>query len=319
MRRYAWLFMILLALPVFAQTPARWPVKPVTLLVGFPPGSGSDSVARFFAENMRERTGQPFIVENQAGAGGNIAARNVARAAPDGYTVLFTPNSPLTANPYLYKNLGFDPVRDFTPVTSLLTQAFVLLVSPGASVDSVGELVGQLKAQSGKLAHGAGNASARIAAELFRSRTGVDFIDVPYKGVPQAFTDLLGGRIHFMFVDAGFGVPQLRSGKVKAIAVTTARRITGAPELPTMLESGVKEYELSGWFAVLFPASAPKAATDRFAELANAVMTSDKGVEFLGRFGAEPFPGSPDSLAKWLVSEHAKWGNIIKAAGIEAE
>jgi len=299
---------------------ANWPSKTVTMRVGFPAGSGSDSVARFLAENLRERTGQSFVIENQPGAAGNIAAQSVARAAPDGYTAMFGANGTLVASPHLFKTPGFDPVKDFTPVTAILTQAFVLLVNPAAvPVNSVAELTSYLKAQPGKFAHGAGNPSARVAAELYRSLTGIDVLNVPYKGVPPAMTDLLGGRVHFMFVDAGFGVPQSRSGKVKALAVTTARRISAAPDIPTMAEAGVPGFELSGWLAVFFPANAPKDVTHKFAELCNAIMTSEKGREFLKSFGADPFPGSPESLAKWVESELAKWGRIIKAAGIQPE
>lgn len=310
------------ASPVQAQDApaANWPAKHVTILVGFPAGSGSDSVARFLAANLEQRTGQTFIVQNKPGASGDIAAEAAARAAPDGYTVLLGANGAFAANLYLYKDLGFDPVKDFTPVTTVLTQAFVLLINPATvPVDSVAGLTRYLKAQPGKYAHGAGNPSAQVADALYQSLTGVDVLNVPYKGVPMALNDLLGGRIQFMFVDAGFGIPQSRGNKVKALAVTTAHRISAAPDIPTMAESGVPGFDLAGWLALFLPAHAPGAISNKLAKLSNAIMTSEKGREFLKTFGAEPAPGSPELLAKWVDSESQKWGRIIKTAGIEPQ
>lgn len=308
---------ILLAAASHAQT---WPAKPVTMLVGYPAGSGIDNVARFLAENLRERTGLPFLIENKPGALGNIAAQTVARAAPDGYTVLFTPNSTHAANPHLFKNLGFDPIQDFTPVTTLLTLGFVLVVNPATvPVQSVKELTEYVKGRPGKLAYGSGNATGRVAAEMYRGLTGIDALHVPYKGVPPAITDLLGGQIHFIFADATLALPMARSGKIRALAVTNAKRISAAPELPTMAEAGVPGYELSGWFALFLPAKAPREIALKLADHSNAIMTSEKGREFLTRLGADPFPGSPEALARFVESEIAKWGRIVKAAGIEAE
>jgi tripartite-type tricarboxylate transporter receptor subunit TctC len=302
-----------------AQTPA-WPARAVTMAVGYPAGSGIDAVARFLADGLRERTGQPFIIENRPGAAGNLAAQAVARAAPDGYTVLFTPNSTHAANPHLYRKLAFDPVKDFQPVTTLLTLGFVLIVNPQVvPVSSVAELTDYLKARPDKLAYGSGNATGRIAAEMYRQATGFDAVHVPYKGVPPAITDLLGGQIHFLFADATLGLPQARAGKVRALAVTNGRRVSAAPDLPTMAEAGVRGYELSGWFALFLPAGAPADVTQRLADHANAIMTSEKGRAFLKNLGADPFPGSPEQLGKFVEAEIAKWGRIVKAAGIEPE
>jgi tripartite-type tricarboxylate transporter receptor subunit TctC len=297
-----------------------WPAKAVTLVVGYPAGSGIDNVARFLAEGLREKTGKPFVIDNKPGAVGNIAAQTVARAGADGYTVLFTPNSTHAANPHMFKNLGFDPVKDFTPVTTLLTLGFVLVVHPQTvPVNSVEELTAFIKARPGKLAYGSGNATGRVAGEMYRTLTGVDVLHVPYKGVPPAMTDLMGGQVHFMFADATLGIPMARSGKVKALAVTNARRISAAPELPTMAEAGVRGYELSGWFALFLPAKAPRDIAQQLADLSNAVMTTDKARAFLTNIGADPFPGSPEQLARWVDSEIAKWGGIVKAAGIQPE
>lgn len=315
--------MLLAAVAPQAQAQAQvqtWPTRPVTMVLGYPAGSGIDTVARFLAEGLRERTGQAWIVENRPGAVANLAARQVARAAPDGYTVLFTPNSSHGINPHMFKSLGFDPIKDFQPVTTLLTLGFVLVVNPQTvPVSSVAELTSYLKARPGKLAYASGNASGRVAAEWYRQIVGFDAVHVPYKGVPQAITDMLGGNIQFMFADATLGLPTAKSGKLRALAVTNARRLSGAPDIPTMIESGVPGYEVSSWFGVFLPAGAPMEITRRFAELCNGIMGTDKAREFLNNLGAEPFPGSPESFAKIVVAEIAKWGPIVRAAGIEPE
>ena len=304
--------------PALPQT--QWPVRTVSMVVVYPPGSGIDNVARFLAEGLRERTGQTFIIENKPGAVGNIAAQTVARAAPDGYTILFTPNSSHGINPHMFKRLGFDPIRDFQPVTTILTLGFVLIVNPQTvPVTSVAELTAYVRARPGKLAYASGNATGRVTAEWYRQITGIDAVHVPYKGVPQAITDLLGGQVHFMFADATLGIPTARSGKVRALAVTNARRISAAPDIPTMIESGVKGYSVESWFGVLFPAGASMDTTRRLSELCNAAMATDKAREFLRTLGAEPFPGSPEAFAKVIAAEIDKWGPIVRAAGIEAE
>ena len=310
------------ALPAFAQTPAPspWPAKTVIMVVGYPPGSGIDNVARFLAEGLRERTGQAFIIENKPGAVGNIAAQTVARAAPDGYTVLFTPNSSHGINSHMFKKLGFDPIRDFQPVTTLLSQGFVLIVNPQTvPVASVAELIAYVRARPGKLAYASGNATGRVTAEWFRQLAGLDAVHVPYKGVPQALTDLLGGQVHFMFADATLGLPTARSGKVRALAVTNLKRVATAADIPTMEEAGVQGFVVEPWFGVLLPAGASMDTARRFADLVNAAMTTDKAREFLRSLGSQPFPGTPESFAAVIATEIAKWGPIVKGAGIAPE
>jgi tripartite-type tricarboxylate transporter receptor subunit TctC len=313
------LAVLALTLPIGAGA-QTWPSKAVTVIVGYPAGSGIDTVARFLAENLRERTGQPFIVENRPGPFGNTGGQIVARAAPDGYTMLFTPSSTHAANIHLFKKLGFDPVKDFTPVTTIATLGFVLLINPATvPVNSVAELTEYARARPGTLAYGSGAAVGRVAAELYRSLSGIDLLYVPYKGVPQAINDLLGGQIHLVFADTTLGLAQARAGKLRALAVTNRQRFSAAPEIPTMMEAGVPGYDLGAWFAVFLPANAPKDVSQKLAELCGASMTTDKAREFLRKLGADPFPGSPESLAKLVESEIAKWGRLIRAAGIEAE
>ena len=298
----------------------QWPTKPVTLVVGYPAGSGIDTVARFLAQELREKTNQAWIVENKPGAVANLAARYVASAPPDGYTVLFTPNSTHGINPHIYKNLGFDPIKDFQPVTSLLSLGFVLLVNPKTvPVSTVEELTQFIKARPGQLAYASGNASGHVAAEWYKQIVGFDAVHVPYKGVPQAISDMIGGNIHFMFADATLGIPTAKSGKLKPLAVTNSIRVQSIPDVPTMLESGVKGYDFTSWFGVFFPAKAPMDITEKFAEYCNAVMTTPKAKEFLLGLGAEPNPSNPEAFAKVVEREINKWGPIVKAAKIEPE
>jgi tripartite-type tricarboxylate transporter receptor subunit TctC len=306
------------AAPLAAQT---WPSTPVTIVVGYPGGTASDVVARFLAEYLGARTGQPFLVENRPGMFANIAAQYVARAAPDGYTILLTTNATHAANIHLFKEIGFDPVKDFTPVTTIFTLGFVLIVNPAVvPVNSVAELTDYIKARPGKLAYGAGAATARVATELYLSLAGgLDVTFVPYKGSTQAINDLLGGRIHFLFADPVSGMQQARGGKARALAVTNANRISCAPQVPTMAEGGVGGYVLGSWNALFLPAKAPLNIAQKLAELSNALWATEKGREFLRNLCLDPYPGSPDSLAKLVQSDTEKWGWIIKGARIEPQ
>jgi tripartite-type tricarboxylate transporter receptor subunit TctC len=310
----------LLVKPSNPKLAVVWPNKAVTLVVGYPAGSGIDTVARFLAQELREKTNQAWIVDNKPGAVANLAARYVANSAPDGYTVLFTPNSTHGINPHIFKNLGFDPIKDFQPVTSLLSLGFVLLVNPKVvPVNTVDELSSYLKNRPGKLAYASGNASGHVAAEWYKQIVGFDAVHVPYKGVPQAISDMIGGNIHFMFADATLGIPTAKSGKLKALAVTNSNRVPSIYDVPTMTESGVPGYDFTSWFGVFFPASIPLEITEKFASLCNGVMATDKAKEFLRGLGAEPFPNTPENFTKIVEREINKWGPIVKAARMEAE
>jgi len=300
---------------VCAQT---WPAKPVTLVVGTTAGSGLDTIARFLAQGLRERTGQPFLIENKAGAAGNIGAQAVARAAPDGYTAIVATHSTHCINPHVLKG-SIDPVKDFQPITTFAAIGFVLLVNPQLPVKSVSELTAYAKERPGKLSYASGNQFGRVVAEWYRQIYGLDAVHVPYKGVPQAISDLMAGRIDFLFADSSLGIATARSGKARALAMTTPKRLSSAPELPTMIESGVDGFVAHGWLALFFPAHTPMEITRKLADLTNSVMTTDAARQFLRKAYSEPMPGSPESLAKSVVEENAKWGAIVKKAGIEPE
>jgi tripartite-type tricarboxylate transporter receptor subunit TctC len=306
-----------LAAPLAAQT---WPSKPVTIMIGYTAGTAIDVVARYLAENLRERTGQTFVVEAKPGAFGNLAAEYVSRAAPDGSTILLTANSTHAANVHLFKKLGFDPVKDFTPATTVLTLGFVLLVNQSAvPAKTVADLSQYIKARPGKLAYGSGTATARVITELYLQLADLNVVYVPYKGSSQALNDLLGGQIQFLFADAVTGIKQARGGKARVLAVTNTNRVSCAPDIPTMAESGLKGYDLESWFALFLPAKTPIEIAQKLADLSNAVWATEKGREFLRNQCLDPYPGSPASLAKLVENDTAKWGRIIRNAHIEPQ
>ncbi len=310
------------AAPLGAQTTASstYPSRPITFQVGYAAGTGIDTTARFYAERIREATGQPVLVVNKVGAFGNLAASETLRAAPDGYTVLVTPNSTITTNGFLIKKMPFDPVKDFAPVAPIARWGAILLVNPkNTQVGSVAALTELMKSQPGKLNFGSGNFTGQAAGELYKIRAGVQAVHVPYKSVPAALTDLNGGQLNFMFADVLTGLPQARSGRLRALAVTTPKRLAAAPEIPTMAEAGVADYELVNWFGVFLPSGSPEPVVRRLAELINAITASSAAQDFYAKVGGEPLSGSPEDLRKLIASDTPAWGKLVKAAGIEPE
>ncbi|GAA0527791.1 tripartite tricarboxylate transporter substrate binding protein [Pigmentiphaga daeguensis] len=299
---------------------ADYPVRPVRMLLGYPAGSGIDNVARQVAAGLEKELGQPVVVENKAGALGNLAADFVAKAPADGYTILFTPNSTHAANVHLFKKLPFDPIKDFAPVGTVASLGFVLLVAPEhTKVDNVAQLTKMLKDQPGKYSWGSGNATGQVAGELYKTLAGVDAVNVPYKGVPPAMTDLIGGRVSFLFADATLAIPQLKGGRVKALAVTGSKRPTSLPDVPTMAEAGVQGYDLGGWFGIFLPANPPESVRKTLSAALLKVTGSPEMARFLRGIGAEPLSGGPDDLARVVAVDTEKWGRIIRAAGMTVE
>ncbi|OYX87566.1 MAG: ABC transporter substrate-binding protein [Azorhizobium sp. 32-67-21] len=288
-------------------------------VVPFAAGSATDTLARVLGQSVSSQLGQPVVVENVPGANGQIAASQVARAAPDGYTVLITSNSTHAANQSLVKKLTYDHVKDFEPITKLGTITLALVVNPNVPAKTTQELIAYAKANPGKLTFGAGSTSSRIAVEMLKSITSVNMVYVPYKSNPQAVSDLLGGQIDLMFADISTTLPSARAGKLKALGVSSAERSPLAPELPTMREAGIAGYELTAWFAAFAPAKTPKDAIDI---LNKAMVTAmgDKAVSTaLVAAGIEPSSSSAADLAAFVDSETKKWAGITKAAGIEPE
>jgi tripartite-type tricarboxylate transporter receptor subunit TctC len=296
-----------------------FPNKPVTFVVPFAAGSATDQLARALGQAVGAETKQSVVIDNKPGASGFIGAQAVAKAAPDGYTVFITTNTTHAANEHLYKKLPYDPVKDFAPITGLGKGGQIMIVNPSLPYRSVGDFIDAAKKQPGKLSFGSGSSSSRIAGELLQQMAGVQLLHVPYKSNPLAITDLLGGTIKMMITDMATGLPQVKSGKVRALGVSTLKRSPLAPDVPTISEAGVKGYEMTYWFAAYVPAKTPPAVVRRLHELLVNANASASAKNFYESTGVEPFTTSPDELAKFQQAESLKWQKIIRSAGIEPE
>jgi tripartite-type tricarboxylate transporter receptor subunit TctC len=297
-----------------------YPAKPVTFVVPFAAGSATDQLARALGQSFTEQTKQAAVVDNKAGASGMLAAQAAARAPADGYTVLVTTNTTHAANEHLYKKLGYDPVKDFIPVTGLGKGGQVLVVRTDSPYRSVADLLAKAKKEPGKLSFGSGSSSSRVAGELFKQLSGTDILHVPYKSNPNALTDLLGGQIDMMITDTATGLPQIKGGKLHALGVSGTKRIALLPDVPTIAEAGVKGYDMGYWFAAYVPAKTPPAIVDRLRELLVAGTKSATAKSFFESAGVDAWTtASSDELAHFQTAEAQKWGRVIKAAGIEPE
>ena len=305
-----------IAPPAFAQT---YPSKTITFIVPFAAGSATDQLARALGQYITEQTKQPVVVDNKAGASGMIAAQAAAKAPADGYTVLITTNTTHAANEHLYKKLPYDPVKDFTPITGLGKGGQVLVVRADSPYKSVNDLLAAARKSPGKITFGSGSSSSRVAGELFQQMSGTQLLHVPYKSNPLAITDLLGGQIDMMITDTSTGVPQIKAGKLRALGVSTQKRLAMLPDVPTIDEAGVKGYDMGYWFAAYTPAGTPAPIVQRLNELLVAAQRSATTKTFFETSGGEAFPTTPDALAKFQHAETQKWGKVIKAAGIEPE
>jgi tripartite-type tricarboxylate transporter receptor subunit TctC len=301
--------------------PATYPSKPIKWVVPFPPAGAMDTIARTLGEHMGRKLGQTFVIENRPGAGGNIGVDAVARAAPDGYTMMIVANG-MAVNKFLYTKLSYDPEKHFAPVSLLAVVPNVLVTNAAQSnVKTVADVIAQAKAQPGKATFAsAGNGtSIHLAGELFASLAKVDMLHVPYKGSGPAVTDLIGGQVDYMFDSITSAAPHIQSGKLRAIGVTTLKRSSALPNVPTIAEAGLPGYELSPWFAVYMPAGTPQPIIDR---MNAALLEAMKLPEVQARFaaiGAEPIGSTPQQLAAHLAAEMAKWGKIIQERSIRAD
>lgn len=302
-----------------ASVPKNYPDKPVRVIVPFPAGSGTDESARYIAQSLTAQTGQSVVVENRPGANGFIAAKTAATSPGDGYTMLITTNTTHAANASLFKQLPYDPIKDFAPVSLIAKSGLVLVVPSDSPVRTVAELTALARQRQGKLAFGSGSSSTRIASELYKIMSGAPALHVPYKGVPQALTDLMGHQIDFMISDISPARPLIQARKLRAIAVTAAQRHPLFKDVPTMAESGLPGYELTAWVAAFFPAGTPKAVVDQMSGYIRQAVGSRAAAEHFGRTGGQPVSSTPDELAAFVRSETSKWAGTIKAAGIEPE
>jgi tripartite-type tricarboxylate transporter receptor subunit TctC len=308
------------AMPAAAAAAAdAYPEKPITFIVPFAAGSATDSLARVIAQEVTGETKQRVIVDDRPGASGILGAQTVAKAPPDGYTVFITTNTTHAANQHLYKQLPYDPVRDFAPVAGLAKGYQIMVVNPKVPAKQVADVIALAKKSPGKLTFGEGSSSARVAVELFQQMTGTRLVHVPYKSNPLAITDLIGGHIDMMIVDMPTGLPQVQAGKIRGLAVTSRERSAQAPDFPTMNEAGVKGYEMTYWFAAYVPAKTGGAAVKRLNELLVKAVGTELVKGFFQKSGLVPFTTTPEELAKFQAAETEKWGRVIKAAGIQPE
>jgi tripartite-type tricarboxylate transporter receptor subunit TctC len=297
----------------------RYPTKPIRLLVPFSAGSGTDQLARAIGQALAEETKVSVIVENRAGAAGMLAVQGVATAAPDGYTLLIGGTTTHAANEFLYKRLPYDPVRDFTPITTLGRGWQVLIVNPNVPAKTVAEFIKYARANPGKLNFCSGSSGSRVGSEAFLQMTGLTMTHVPYKGNPLAITDLIAGQTQMMVVDTGTAIPFIRSGQVRALGVTNAAPSPLLPEIPSVGET-VKGYDITNWFGAWGPAGLPPAVTARLNDfLIRAANSPSAAATFYKPSGTEPFTSTPAEMVAFQASERAKYGKIIRAAGIEPE
>ena len=298
-----------------------YPAKPIHFIVPYPAGGPLDTVARLLGQKVSESVRQPVIVENRPGAGGNIGADMVAKSAPDGFTILMGAVATHAINPTLYAHIPYDPVKDFAPVTQVASTPNVLVVNPSLPVASVKEFIAYAKAHPDALNFGSGStgSAGHLAGELFKAMAGVRMVHVPYKGAGPAMQDLIGGRIQLMFDNLASSLAQMRAGRVKALAVTTAKRSALAPELPTIAESGLPGFDISTWFGVFAPGGTPRDIVERLhAEFVKAL--ADPAVrETMLKLGAEPVGNTPAEFAAYIQSEAGKYAEVVRASGARVD
>jgi tripartite-type tricarboxylate transporter receptor subunit TctC len=303
------------SLAVQGQT---YPSKPVKLIVPFPAGSATDQVARLVGSQLQEALGQPMVVENKAGAQGAIAAAEVAKAAPDGYTLMVTTNTPQAANVSLFKKLQYDPVKDFAPITRFGTTSFVLMVKPDFPAKSFKEFLAHVRKQPGKLSAGYGSSGSQVSLAMLKQLGKLDVVEVPYKGIPQAITDTMGGSLHFTFVDLANALAQAKGGKLRGLAVTSAKKSALAPELPAIAEE-LPGYEIIAWFGLVAPAKTPEPVVQRLNDVLMKALARPDVKEKFGTIGADVQPMNPAEFAKFIRAEVANWAKLVKLAGIQPE
>ena len=311
------------ALPMLPAAHAdTFPDKPVTLVVPFPPGGPTDAMARTLAAEMKDRLGQPVIVENRAGAGGNIGAEYVARATPDGQTLLFGTSGPLAINASLYRKVSYDPVKSFAPVIQVGHLPNILVVNPSVPAKNVKELVAYAKANPGKLSYASsGNgASSHLAGVLFNASAGVELQHIPYKGTGPALNDLLGGQVSMSFTDVLTALPYVKAGRLRALGVTTAQRSQAMPEVPTVAEQGVPGYDVSVFFGIVAPAGTPPERVAKLNQAFIEVLDAPKVKQLFASQGLEPAPAhTPQQLGKFIQVQMGKWGAVVKQSGAQLD
>jgi tripartite-type tricarboxylate transporter receptor subunit TctC len=296
-----------------------YPNRPITIIVPFGPGSATDTISRVVGQYLGVALKQTVVVENRPGANGALSALYVARAAPDGYTLFMSTNSPQSAVPFLMKNVAYDPVKDFAPVTRMGSYTLMLVIHPSIPAKSVRELIDYAKANPGKLSFASGNTSGVVAGETLKRWAEIDMLHVPYKSAPPAINDVLAGRVSMMFTDLTTGLPHVTAGTLRALAVTRLQRSSLIPELPTLDEAGVKGFDMDSWAAIVAPAHTPQDIITLLNTELRKIIDSADVKSKLGNAGFEAFSSSPKELDDFIKVQLGKWGKMIKDAGIEPE
>jgi tripartite-type tricarboxylate transporter receptor subunit TctC len=310
---------LVLALAPLAAAAQTYPAKPVKIIVPAQPGGGLDLIGRTIGDQLSKALEQSFVIENIGGGGGSIACQTTARAAPDGYTLILGTNTPHSAAPSLMKSISYDPVRDFAPLSRIGSFTQMLVLHPDLPLKSIPELIAHAKANPGKLSFASGNASAVVAGETLKRWAGLDIVHVPYRSAPPALNDVLGGRVSMMFTDLTTGLPHVKAGTLRALATTRLQRSTLFPELPSLHEAGITNFDMDSWAAMFAPANTPPEIVTRLnAELRKIIDDSDLRGR-LGALGFEAFSSTPEELGEFVKVQLVKWTRMIKDAGIEPE
>ncbi|HEY8249835.1 MAG TPA: tripartite tricarboxylate transporter substrate binding protein [Burkholderiales bacterium] len=315
MVRFAFLLALAAAAPHAVSQ--DYPAREIRSICNFAPGSGADIIVRYYSDQLARLAGKPVIVENKPGAQGTIATAYVAKQPADGYTIHITPaSSTLATAPHIFKQLPFDPLRDFAPVTTINSLTFVVAVDAAKPLESINDLIAHLKQKPGHGFYGTQSNSGQVAAELFKSKTGLDTVYVPFKVTGDAFANLLSGQIDFMSVDSTWARGQ---SKVRILAVTAAKRSSTMPEIPTLAEAGVAGVDIAPWWGVVVPAGTPRPVIDKLAGWFNQITASSETRQFLARAALDPFPGSPEQMSALLKTELDRWGGFVKLAKIQPQ
>ncbi len=301
-----------------AATTEKYPNRPVRFIVPFTAGSATDVVARTVGQNLSEALGQPIVVDNRAGANGTIGAELAAKSPKDGYTVLISTNTPSAAAPSLMKKINYDPVKDFAPIARVGTIAFVLVTSPSLPAKNMAELIALAKKQPGKFTAGSGSAGSLVPIFMLQQMAGIELTHVPYKSIPPALTDVIGGQINMVYADMVNGAPQVKSGKLRGLGVTSRKRDPLLPDVQAIAET-VKDFELIAWFAMFAPAGTPQPIVDRLSSEAEKILARSDVRERFAVLGIQVDPMKPAELGKFQKSELEKWAQLAKAANIIPE
>src|SRR4051794_21551623 len=306
------------AQPVLAQD--VYPVKPIRFILPFPPGGGTDILGRLVAERLSAALGQPVVIENRGGAGGNVGAEAAARSAPDGYTILLAAPS-LAISPSLYSKLNYDPVKDFAPVSLVATVPNVMITDPSVEAKTLQEFIALARSRPGAMNFGSGGSgtSNHLAGELFNIVTGTKLVHVPYKGVNLAMQDVLSGRVQLVFIGIPAALPHIKTGRLRALALVAPQRSPALPDVPTVAEAGLKDFEVTTWYGVMAPAGTPRPIVARLNGELVKIMNTPDVKERLAGLATDPLTSTPEEFAAYLKQEIAKWGDVVRKANLKAD